>query len=137
MACCTEFVDASPWLTQHSFVVQAAVLGMAGLYQFMPLKQRFLAACRHGTSTGGIDPYGLKAGVLHGVDCIASSGPLMLVMFAAGTANLIWMVALTAVMVYETTGRNGLAVSRFAGAVLLLLATFALANTGLPGWLPG
>lgn len=132
-----RMVDASPWLTQHSFVVQAAVLGMAGLYQFMPLKQRFLAACRHGTSTGGSDRLGLKAGVLHGIDCIASSGPLMLVMFAAGTANLVWMVALTAVMVYETTGRNGLAVSRFAGAVLLLLATFALANTGLPGWLPG
>jgi predicted metal-binding membrane protein/peroxiredoxin len=132
-----RIVDASPWLTQHSFVVQAGLLGMAGLYQFMPLKQSFLAACRHGTSTGGSDRFGLKAGVLHGIDCIASSGPLMLVMFAAGTANLVWMVALTAVMVYETTGRNGIAVSRFAGAVLLLLATFALANTGLPGWLPG
>jgi predicted metal-binding membrane protein len=132
-----QIVDASPWLTQHSFVVQAAVLGMAGVYQFTPLKQRFLQACRHGTSVGGSDPYGLKAGVLHGLDCIASSGPLMLVMFAAGTANLLWMAGLTAVMVYETSGRNGLAVSRFGGAVLLLLATFALTNMGLPGWLPG
>ena len=58
----------------------------------------------------------------------------MLVMFAAGVANLWWMAGLTALMVYETTGRHGQAVARIAGALLIYLALFALANQGLPTW---
>jgi predicted metal-binding membrane protein/peroxiredoxin len=130
-------VDAVPWLAAHSYLVEGAVLGTAGLYQFMPLKRRFLEACRHATSAADSDRYGLHAGLLHGFDCIVSSGPLMLVMFAAGTGNLLWMAGLTGVMVYETQGRHGFALSRLAGATLLFLGVFALANAGLPSWLPG
>jgi Predicted metal-binding integral membrane protein (DUF2182). len=48
----------------------------------------------------------------------------MLLMFAEGFANLWWMVALTALMVYEATGRYG---QRAASAVGLLLVVFAAA----------
>jgi hypothetical protein len=47
------------------------------------------------------------------------------------------MVLLTGVMTYETRGKSGETLSRAAGVVLLLLATFALVNEGLPAWLPG
>ena len=39
--------------------------------------------------------------------CLGCCWALMLVMFAAGVAVLWWMAALTAVMVYEKTGRHG------------------------------
>ena len=45
----------------------------------------------------------------------------MLVMFAVGTAVLWWMAALTAIMVYEKTGRRGAAVTRAIGVGLIML----------------
>jgi predicted metal-binding membrane protein len=56
----------------------------------------------------------------------------MLVMFAAGVAVLWWMAALTAVMVYEKTGRHGPALTP-VGVALLGLAAIAFAH---PPWLP-
>jgi predicted metal-binding membrane protein len=57
----------------------------------------------------------------------------MLVMFAAGVAVLWWMAALTAVMVYEKTGRHGGTLTPVIGVALLALAAFAFAH---PAWLP-
>jgi predicted metal-binding membrane protein/peroxiredoxin len=130
-----RIVGATPWLAEHSFLIPAGLLGAAGLYQFAPIKRRFLEACRHATASADSGAYGLKSGVIHAIDCVASSGPLMLVMFAAGIANIWWMAALTAVMVYETTGRHGQTVARAAGLVLIWLGLLALANQGLPAWI--
>jgi len=47
----------------------------------------------------------------------------MLLMFAEGFANLWWMVALTAVMVYEATGRFGQRAAVVVGLALLVAAT--------------
>ena len=57
----------------------------------------------------------------------------MLVMFAAGVANLWWMAALAVLMFYEKVGRAGNTVAPFAGAALLSLAAIVLAH---PVWLP-
>jgi predicted metal-binding membrane protein len=57
----------------------------------------------------------------------------MLVMFAAGVANLWWMAALTAVMVYEKTGRSGDRAVPVVGVVLLSWAVLVFAH---PAWLP-
>ena len=46
----------------------------------------------------------------------------MLLMFAEGFANLWWMVALTAVMVYEATGRFGQRAAVAVGVGLLVLS---------------
>jgi predicted metal-binding membrane protein len=132
-----RLVDTTPWLAQHPFVIEAALLGAAGSYQFVPFKRHFLDACRHATASADTDALGTRSGVTHAIDCVASSGPLMLVMFAAGAANLLWMAGLTALMVYETNGRHGKTVSRAAGALLIYLALFALANQGLPTWAAG
>ncbi len=56
----------------------------------------------------------------------------MLLMFAEGFANLWWMVALTAVMAYETTGRHGHRAAPMVGLVLLLAAMTILVSA-LPG----
>jgi predicted metal-binding membrane protein len=57
----------------------------------------------------------------------------MLIGFAAGFASLWWMAALTAIMVYEKTGRRGRAAVRVAGALLLLWSALVFVH---PLWLP-
>lgn len=48
-----------------------------------------------------------QLGVAHGRFCVGCCRALMLIGFASGVANLWWMTALTAVMVYEKTARRG------------------------------
>jgi predicted metal-binding membrane protein len=57
----------------------------------------------------------------------------MLLMFAAGVANLIWMAGLTAVMVYEKAGRRGRQLTPVVGVSLLAWSALVFAH---PVWLP-
>lgn len=121
---------ARPW------PIDAAILAFAGAYQFAPLKRRSLAACRHPGEIGplgaGRAAGGVGRGIRHGIDCVGSSGALMLVTFAAGFASLWWMGALTVLMLYEATGRHGRRVASGAGIVLVVLAS----SIALPAVLP-
>jgi predicted metal-binding membrane protein len=57
----------------------------------------------------------------------------MLVMFGAGVASLLWMAALTALMVYEKTAPGGRRAVPAAGVAFLALAAVTFAN---PSWMP-
>lgn len=147
-----QIVDATPWLEEHAWVVQAGTFALAGAYQLTPFKHRFLAACRHPMAVAAADPVGptasigsttqsgdlvgVRAGWAHAIDCIGASGPLMLLMFAAGFANLAWMAVLTAVMVYEARGRAGHRAAVVVGVALLVLSLVAVALGGIPGFEP-
>jgi len=124
-------VHATPWLAERQWLIEAAVLLVAGAYQFLPWKRRGLAACRHPAGRGAPDD-GFDAGFRHGVDCLKSSWALMLLMFAAGFANLAWMAVLAAVMAYEAIGRHGQRVGAVFGLALLALAG-AVVWLGLAG----
>ena len=65
--------------------------------------------------------------------CLGCCWALMLVMFAVGVANLLWMAALTVLMIYEKTGHAGRRVVPLAGLVLLGGAALIFA---LSPWLP-
>jgi predicted metal-binding membrane protein len=127
-----HLVDATPWLAERPWLIEAAVLALAGGYQFLPLKRRALEVCRHpgdlssASSRPGEGAAGL--GFRHGFDCLRSSWALMLVMFAAGFASLSSMAALTALMVDESTGRHGQRAATAAGIVLILAAVATLAG---------
>ena len=128
-------VQATPWLAQRPWLIEAAVLVVAGAYQFLPWKRRGLAACRHPAarvSGDGAGDDGFAAGFRHAADCLASSWALMLLMFAAGFANLAWMAILAAVMAYEAAGRHGQRVASAFGLALLALAV-AVVWSGLAG----
>ena len=129
-----RLVDSTPWLATHSFVIQAAMIGTAGGYQLLSVKERCLAACRSVWATSRADEAPVLAGIGHAIDCVRSSWPLMVLMFAAGVANIAWMALLTALMAYETLGRQGIRVSRIAGFGLLSLALLALTSQGLPAF---
>jgi predicted metal-binding membrane protein len=126
-------VDAWPWLGHHDWLIGGGVLVTAGAFQFTPLKYACLDSCR---SPGAflLRYYGrgrraaMRLGARHGVFCVGCCWALMLVMFAVGVANLVWMAALTAVMVHEKTrpsGRDGVPVT---GVALLGVASIVLAS---------
>jgi predicted metal-binding membrane protein len=128
-----QIVDATPWLAARPWLIEAGVLAMAGAYQLSPFKRRSLAACRHpvallATTTRRFQAFEL--GAAHAVDCLGSSWALMLLMFAAGFANLWWMAALTGVMVYETSSRHGQRAATIVGVILLCLSLATLVGLG-------
>jgi predicted metal-binding membrane protein len=131
-------VDATPWLEERSWLIGGGVLALAGAFQFSDLKDTCLSKCRHPAPyllshyrRGAVAGFRLGSG--HGLFCLGCCWALMLVMFAAGVAVLWWMAALTAVMVYEKTGRHGAAATRVVGVALLVLAAVAFAH---PPWFP-
>lgn len=134
-----RLVDRTPWLQAHPWVIAGGALALAGAFQFSALKERCLTECRHPGAfllqyyqrgTGGAFRLGRK----HGLFCLGCCWALMLVMFAAGVANLLWMAVLGALMFYEKAGRAGDRVTPVAGAVLLMLAALVFIH---PAWLPG
>ncbi|HEV8252174.1 MAG TPA: DUF2182 domain-containing protein [Candidatus Limnocylindria bacterium] len=128
-----HIVDATPWLGARPWLIEGGVLGLAGGYQLSPMKRQMLNACRHPTTllaAGADHPGSLALGMRHGLDCLGSSWALMLLMFAEGFANLWWMAALTAVMVYEATNHHGQRVAIAVGLVLLALSFATIAG----GW---
>lgn len=128
-----RLVDTTPWLDARPWLIDASVIGFAGVYQFLPVKRRGLEACRHpGAGRAASEPGdrgGHRAGLDHALACLVSSGGLMLLMFAEGFSSAWPMVGLTAVMLYEAVGRHGQRAAQIVG-VLLLAVAIAVIVTG-------
>jgi len=124
-------VDASAWLHAREWLIGGAVLALAGAFQFTPLKDACLDKCRHPAQfltrhyrrgSGAA----FRLGVRHGAFCVGCCWALMLVMFAAGVANLVWMALLTAVMIHEKTRPAGRRAVPVTGVALLGSASIVL-----------
>jgi predicted metal-binding membrane protein len=130
-------VDRTPWLASHEWVISAGVLALAGAFQFSKLKDKCLQECRHPGAfllqhyRRGVGE-GFSMGRKHGMFCLGCCWALMLLMFAAGVANLWWMGALGALMFYEKAGRRGEEVTRVAGIGLFALAALTIVQAGSP-----
>jgi predicted metal-binding membrane protein len=129
-------VDMTPWLAARPWLVEAGILALAGVYQFVPLKRRSLAACRHpvtpAVARSVVVAETSRLGFRHGLACLGSSWALMLLMFGEGFGGLGWMIALTGLMLYEATGRRGQRVASLAGVVLILAAVAVLSGDSNP-----
>jgi predicted metal-binding membrane protein len=132
-----RLVERWAWLAARPALAGGAVLLLAGAFQFSKLKDRCLTVCRHPAGyllqhyrrgTGAA----FRLGAGHGVFCVGCCWALMLVAFAAGVANLWWMAALTAVMVFEKSGQGGQRGVRPIGLALIALGIFMLASPGAP-----
>src|SRR5262249_14104131 len=96
----------SPGLLAAGPAVSGALLALAGLFQWMPLKHACLARCR--------SPQGFfianwreglsgawRMGLLHGLYCLGCCWLLMTLLLLAGAMNLLWMALLAAFVLVE------------------------------------
>jgi predicted metal-binding membrane protein len=130
--------DGLPVLAGNSWIVPAAALLGAGVFQFTDLKDRCLDQCRHPgpflmrhyrRGTRGAFDLGRK----HGLFCIGCCWALMALMLAVGVASLVWMGALAAAMYYERVGRHGRRLTPVLGVALIGWGIVVAAH---PAWLP-
>ena len=100
----TALLDAN--MTSASELLSGAIFIGAGLYQFSALKHACLNHCQQpfpfffanwATTTRGVFRLGLKQGAY----CLGCCWAMMLVMFAVGIMNVIWMAGLGMVMTIE------------------------------------
>jgi len=134
-----RLVESWPWLAAHAQLIPAGTLALAAIYQFKPLKDACLKACRHPGAylmrrykRGARN--GLRIGLGHAAFCVGCCWALMLVMFAAGVAHLAWMGVLGAIMLVEKGVRGGDRIVAPVGVALATLAALALfAPNAIPG----
>jgi predicted metal-binding membrane protein len=99
-------VDRWTWLAERSHLIAGGVLILAGAFQFSPLKERCLDACRsplgflHQHYRRGIGG-AWNLGIRHGLFCLGCCWALMLVMFAVGIGSIAGLAGLTGVMTIE------------------------------------
>ena len=96
----------------------------AGIYQFTPLKRACLHSCRspfdfvmnhwRDGAAGAV-----RMGFAHGLYCLGCCWILMALLFAVGAMNLVWVAALTVVVLVEKLFPAGDWISRIAGGLLV------------------
>lgn len=101
-----------------------ALLIAAGLYQWTPLKDACLAHCqspmrfiqRHGFR--GERAAAVRLGLRHGAYCIGCCWALMILLFAGGVMNLLWIAAIAALVLAEKLVPGRL-IQRVGGVALI------------------
>jgi predicted metal-binding membrane protein len=103
------------WMSPPAWLPRlgGAVIIVAGIYQFTPLKDACLRACRsplgflmthdfgRGTSSA------VRAGMAHGLYCLGCCWALMAVLAVLGLMNLAWMAVIAATFFIEKNVRFG------------------------------
>jgi predicted metal-binding membrane protein len=113
----------SPMMEAGSSRVSAALLIVAGIYQWTPLKHACLRACQsplgflmarwHDGWSGAF-----RMGLGHGSYCVGCCWALMLLLFAGGVMNVIVIAGLTAFVAFEKLAPFGRRGAQFTGAVM-------------------
>ena len=114
----------------------AAILLIAGVYQFTSLKSTCLRACRtpadfllthwHRGLSGQV-----RLGVEHGLYCLGCCWALMALFVGAGAMSLMWAVGIALVVLVEKVRPEGIAFGRIAGALLIAAAVIVFARPDL------
>ncbi len=114
----------SPGMAVTSGHVGAVVLIAAGIYQLTPLKVACLTHCR--TPLGFLMSHwregtrgALAMGIRHGAYCVGCCWALMTLLFIGGVMNLLWVAALTLVVLIEKVAPGGTVIARTAGAMMI------------------
>jgi predicted metal-binding membrane protein len=102
----------------------AALLVIAGVYQWTPLKDKCLTYCRGPAAfiaqnfrpgIGGA----LTLGAHHGLYCVGCCWALMLLLFVGGVMSLLWIAAITIFVLLEKLAPLGAQGGRLSGALLV------------------
>jgi predicted metal-binding membrane protein len=128
-----SMASASPLLSGAIFI-------FAGIYQFSALKHACLTQCRHPFSVfftnWATTPAGVfKLGIKQGLFCVGCCWAMMLLMFAVGLMNVVWMAGIGIAMTLEKmlTGRR---FTHAIGVVLIVIGAGIVLTTLAGGWSP-
>ena len=114
----------NPMIVSTSALLTAALLLVAGVYQFSPLKRLCLSNCRTpmgfllGEWRGGTGG-AFRMGVRHGLFCVGCCWALMALLFVGGVMNLAWIAALSIGVALEKMLPRGERVAAALGVVLI------------------
>lgn len=126
-------------MASASGLFSGAIFIGAGVYQFSALKHACLKRCQHpfpfffanwATTSQGVFLLGVKQGLY----CLGCCWAMMLVMFAVGVMNVVWMAGIGIVMAVEKmlTGRR----FTYAVGVVLVVAGAAIVVTAMAAHWP-
>jgi predicted metal-binding membrane protein len=125
----------TPMMESASNRLGAAVLILAGVYQWTPLKEACLSGCRSPLlfiqQHGGFrpEPQGaLALGFRHGIYCIGCCWALMALLFVGGVMNLLWIAVLAILLLLEKIAPLGRFVARIAGLCFISFGAWLLAK---------
>lgn len=111
-----------------------AVVVLAGVYQFTPLKEACLRSCRSPLGFilthdfGGGRSAAARAGVSHGLYCLGCCWAIMAVLAVVGLMNLAWMAVFAVLFFLEKNWRQGVMLSRVSGAACVVLGLAIIAR---------
>ena len=136
LACSLQYVLHNNGLVDmmgaiQSNIIAGVVLIGAGAFQFTELKNVCLEKCRNPLSflmAGPINGYGNVAlvGMKHGLFCLGCCWVLMLLLFVNGVMNLLWVIAITAIVLVEKMLPYEKLSSRFLGILLVGWGTYII-----------
>ena len=125
----------TPTMESASNRLGAAVLILAGAYQWAPLKEACLSRCRSPLlfiqQHGGFrrEPNAaLLLGFQHGIYCIGCCWALMALLFVGGVMNLFWIAVLAILVLLEKIAPFGRLVARIAGLCFIVSGAWLLAK---------
>jgi len=124
LAAAAQQVVAGQSMAIESTAAKGSLLIVAGAYQLSPLKSACLGECR--APAQFISRYwrpgwtgALRLGLLHGAYCVGCCWALMLLLFVGGVMNLLWVVALAAIVAAEKLVPHGQWLARLTGITLI------------------
>lgn len=128
----------TPMIVSTSAMLSAALLLIAGVFQFSPLKRACLRACRSPLGFLMSDwREGLtgawRMGIRHGLYCLGCCWALMLLLFVGGAMNLPWIAALAGLVAIEKLAPRGEVVARVLGGILIGAGVVRMAWASLAG----
>ncbi len=119
----------SPMMVAKSGTLAAILLVTAGIYQWLPVKERCLVHCRSPIQfisrhwrSGNLGAF--QMGVHHGSFCLGCCWLIMSLLFVGGVMNLIWIGILTLFVLLEKLLPYGPKGGRFLGAVMITAGIF-------------
>ena len=116
----------TPTLASANHFVGAAILIVAGAYQWSPLKDACLGQCRAplafiqrhgGFKASAVGSLGL--GLRHGLYCIGCCWAFMLLLFVGGVMNILWVAGLAVLVLLEKFPTRGRLLSRATGLLMI------------------
>jgi predicted metal-binding membrane protein len=115
----------SPMMVSQNTHLGATLLIIAGVYQWLPLKDKCLHQCRSPVEfisthwqTGALGAF--KMGLSHGGYCLGCCWALMGLLFVGGVMNLLWIAVITLFVLLEKVLPLGEKGGRVMGVLMIL-----------------